>query len=69
VHGRSLPPPAPLGVARPRLDRRFADFVDQCLSLNPKARPTAEDAARVLKDVRMEPDPTSVPSFRSQPRP
>jgi serine/threonine-protein kinase len=69
VHGRSLPPPTSLGVARPRLDRRFADIVDRCLSLDPNARPTAAEAAHVLRDVRMEPDPTSVPSFRSQPRP
>jgi serine/threonine-protein kinase len=69
VHGRSLPPPTPLAVARPRLDRRFADFVDRCLSLDPKARPTAQEAARVLRDVRLEADPTSVPSVRAQPRP
>jgi len=25
THGRSLPPPASLALARPRLDRRFAD--------------------------------------------
>jgi serine/threonine-protein kinase len=69
VHGRSLPPPTPLAVARPRLDRRFADFVDRCLSLDPNGRPTAQEAARVLKDVRLEADPTSVPSVRAQPRP
>jgi len=65
VHGRSLPPPTSLAVARPRLDRRFADCVDRCLSLDPNARPTAKEAARVLKDVRMEADPTSVPSVRA----
>ncbi len=69
VHGRSLPPPTPLGLARPRLDRRFADLVDRCLSLDRNARPTAQEAARVLKEVRLEADPTSVPSVRTQPRP
>ena len=65
VHGRSLPPPASLAAARPRLDRRAADCVDRCLSLDPKARPTAQEVARVLKDVRMEAEPTSVPSVRA----
>jgi predicted Ser/Thr protein kinase len=69
VHGRSLPPPTPLGVARPRLDRRFADLVDRCLSLDRNARPTAQEAAQVLKEARLEADPTSVPSVRTQPRP
>jgi hypothetical protein len=64
MHSRSLPPPASLAVARPRLDRRFADCIDRCLSLDPNARPTAEEAARVLKDARLEDDPTSVPSAR-----
>ncbi|HTQ41862.1 MAG TPA: serine/threonine-protein kinase [Polyangiaceae bacterium] len=62
THGRSLPPPASLALARPRLDRRFAECIDRCLSLDPKARPTAEEAARVLKDIRLDADPTSVPS-------
>jgi serine/threonine-protein kinase len=65
VHGRSLPPPASLAVARPRLDRRFAECVDRCLSLDPGARPTAQETARVLADVRMEAEPTSVPSVRA----
>ena len=65
VHGRSLPPPASLAAARPRLDRRVADCVDRCLSLDPKARPTAQEVARVLKDVRLEAEPTSVPSVRA----
>jgi serine/threonine protein kinase len=70
VHGRSLPPPTSMAVARPRLGQRFAELVDRCLSLDPNARPTAQEAARVLKDVRLEADPTSVPSLRaSQPRP
>ncbi|HEY3815721.1 MAG TPA: serine/threonine-protein kinase [Polyangiaceae bacterium] len=69
VHGRSLPPPTPLAMARPRLDRRFAELVDRCLSLDPQARPTAQEAARVLKEVRLDVEPTSVPSVRAQPRP
>jgi serine/threonine-protein kinase len=69
VHGRSLPPPTSLAVARPRLDRRFAECIDRCLSLDPNARPTAKEAARVLKETRLEADPTSVPSVRTQPRP
>jgi serine/threonine-protein kinase len=69
VHGRSLPPPASLAVARPRLDRQVAECVDRCLSLDPKARPTAQETARVLRQARLEAEPTSVPSVRSQPRP
>jgi serine/threonine-protein kinase len=64
VHGRSLPPPTSLAVARPRLDRRVADLVDRCLALDPALRPTASDAVRALRDARLEADPTSVPSIR-----
>ena len=62
MHKRSLPPPASLAAARPRLDQRFAECIDRCLSLDPSARPTAQEAARVLKDVRLDAAPTSVPS-------
>ena len=62
MHKRSLPPPTSLAAARPRLDQRFAECIDRCLSLDPSARPTAQEAARVLKDVRLDAAPTSVPS-------
>jgi serine/threonine-protein kinase len=65
VHGRSLPPPTSLAVARPRLDRRVADLVDRCLALDASVRPTASEAARVLREARLEAEPTSVPSMRA----
>jgi len=65
VHGRSLPPPPSLAVVRPRIDRAVADVVDRCLSLDPSRRPTAKEAARVLRDARIELEPTSVPSIRA----
>ena len=64
VHGRSLPPPTSLAVARPRIDRRVADLVDRCLSLDVSMRPTASEAVRVLRDARLDAEPTSVPSMR-----
>jgi serine/threonine-protein kinase len=65
VHGRSLPPPTSLSIARPRLDKTVADFVDRCLSLDPAGRPTASEGVRVMKDARLEPDSVSVPSVRA----
>jgi serine/threonine-protein kinase len=65
VHGRSLPAPTSLAVIRPRLDRRICDLVDRCLSLDPGRRPTATEAARILRDARLEAEPTSVPSIRA----
>ena len=65
VHGRSLPPPTSLAVMRPRLDRGVCDLVDRCLALDPKKRPTASEAARVLRDAKLEAEPTSVPSVRA----
>jgi serine/threonine-protein kinase len=65
VHGRSLPPPTSLAIARPRLDRNVADFVDRCLSLDPAARPSARQGVRVMREARLEPDSVSVPSVRA----
>jgi hypothetical protein len=65
VHGRSLPPPPPLAAVRPRIDRAVADLVDRCLSLDASKRPTAQEAARVLRDARVETEYTSVPSIRA----
>ena len=65
VHGRSLPPPTSLAVARPRLDRGVCELIDRCLSLDPQARPTAKDAVRMLRNARLESDPSSVPSIRA----
>ena len=65
VHGRSLPPPTSLAVARPRLDRGVCELIDRCLSLDPQARPTAKDAVRMLRNARLEADPSSVPSIRA----
>ncbi len=65
LHGRSLPPPPSLTVARPRLDRGVAAIVDRCLSLDPAQRPTAAEAAGALRVAHLEADPSSVPSIRA----
>jgi serine/threonine-protein kinase len=64
LHGRSLPPPPSLTVARPRLDRAVAHVVDRCLSLDPAQRPTAAEAAAALRVAHLDADPSSVPSVR-----
>ena len=64
VHGRSLPPPSSLAVVRPRIDRAVANLVDRCLALDASVRPTASEAARVLRDAHIEAEQTSVPSIR-----
>ena len=65
VHGRSLPPPPSLVVARPRLDRGVAAIVDRCLSLDLRARPSAREAAEALRNANLEADPSSMPSVRA----
>jgi len=65
LHGRSLPPPPSLTVARPRLDRGVAAIVDRCLSLDPAQRPTAAEAVAALRVAHLEADPSSVPSIRA----
>jgi serine/threonine-protein kinase len=65
VHGRSLPPPTSLAVARPRLDRSVAELVDRCLSLDAALRPSAREAVRTLRDARLEVESVSVPSVRA----
>ena len=60
VHGRPLPPPPSLLVARPRLEPAVADVVDRCLALDPAARPTAREASRVLSSAKVPVEPTSV---------
>ncbi len=65
LHGRSLPPPPSLTVARPRLDRGVAAVVDRCLSLDPSQRPTAAEAADALRVAHLDADPSSVPSIRT----
>jgi serine/threonine-protein kinase len=65
LHGRSLPPPPSLTVARPRLDRGVANVVDRCLSLDPSQRPTAAEAATALRVAHLDADPSSVPSVRA----
>jgi serine/threonine-protein kinase len=65
LHGRSLPPPPSLTVARPRLDRGVAGIVDRCLSLDPAQRPTSAEAAAALRVAHLEADPSSVPSIRA----
>jgi predicted Ser/Thr protein kinase len=65
LHGRSMPPPPSLTVARPRLDRGVASVVDRCLSFDPAQRPTAAEAAAALRVAHLEADPSSVPSVRA----
>ena len=68
VHGRSIPPPPSLVVARPKLDRTVAEIVDRCLSLDPEARPSAAEAAAALHDAPAEADPSSMPSVKTAQR-
>jgi len=68
VHGRSIPPPPSLAVARPKLDRAVAEIVDRCLSLDPDTRPTAAEAAAALHDAPAEADPSSMPSVKTAQR-
>ena len=69
LHGRSLPPPPPLSVARPRIDPAVASLVDRCLSLDPARRPSAREAAQTLAAARLDGDPSSsVQSVRAAPR-
>jgi len=68
VHGRSIPPPPSLVVARPKLDRAVAEIVDRCLSMDPEARPTAAEAAAALHDAPAEADPSSMPSVKTAQR-
>jgi predicted Ser/Thr protein kinase len=65
LHGRSLPPPPSLAVVRPRIDRTVAALVDACLGMDPAQRPKASDAVRVLRNARLEADPSSMPSIRA----
>ena len=65
VHGRSLPPPPSLVVARPRIDRGVAAIVDRCLLLDLRARPSAKEAAEALRNANLEADPSSMPSVRA----
>jgi serine/threonine-protein kinase len=65
LHGRSIPPPPSLALVRPRIDRNVAALVDRCLTISPAERPSAEQASRVLRDAKLEAEPTSVPSMRA----
>jgi serine/threonine-protein kinase len=65
LHGRSMPPPPSLTIARPRLDRGVASVVDRCLAFDPSQRPTAAEAAAALRVAHLEADPSSVPSVRT----
>jgi serine/threonine-protein kinase len=66
LHGRSLPPAPPLAAVRPRIDRSVASLIDRCVELAPEARPSAAEAARILRAARAaEPDPSSAPSVKT----
>jgi serine/threonine-protein kinase len=68
VHGRSIPPPPSLAVARPKLDHAVSEIVDRCLSIDPEGRPSAAEAAAALHDAHAEADPSSMPSVRTAQR-
>jgi serine/threonine-protein kinase len=48
VNGTPLPPPEPMGIAKPDVPASVAHMIDRCLAFEPADRPTAREVYDTL---------------------
>jgi serine/threonine protein kinase len=51
LNGRALPAPVPFRIASPTLPAEIAALLDRAMSHDPRARPTAKDMAKALREA------------------